>query len=130
MDEKLNAALKGIYDSLTDEQKEKAKACRTMEELTALAAKEGIELPEEALDMVAGGYPVIAPPDCPYCKNVDAWSLGQSTTITPAGESGKVSVNVFVCNSRNRTFYYSKEKKKYYDDTYQPMSKPSSSSGC
>ena len=55
MDDKLNAALKGIYDSLTDEQKEKAKACKTMDELTALAAKEGIELPDEALDMVAGG---------------------------------------------------------------------------
>ena len=55
MDEKLNAALKGIYDSLTDEQKAKAKACKTMEELTALAAKEGVELPDEALNMVAGG---------------------------------------------------------------------------
>ena len=55
MDDKLNAALKGIYDSLTDEQKEKAKACKTMDELAALAAKEGIELPDEALDTVAGG---------------------------------------------------------------------------
>ena len=55
MDDKLNAALKGIYDSLTDEQKEKAKACKTMDELTALAAKEGVELPDEVLDAVAGG---------------------------------------------------------------------------
>ena len=55
MDNKLNAALKGIYDSLTDEQKAKAKACKTMEELTALAAKEGIELPDELLEGVAGG---------------------------------------------------------------------------
>lgn len=55
MDDKLNAALKGIYDSLTDEQKEKSKQCKTMDELTALAAKEGIELPDEVLDAVAGG---------------------------------------------------------------------------
>ena len=55
MDEKLNAALKGIYDSLTDEQKAKAKACKTMEELTELAAREGVELPDEMLDAVAGG---------------------------------------------------------------------------
>lgn len=55
MDEKLNAALKGIYDNLTDEQKAKAKACKTMDELTALAAKEGVELPDEVLDAVAGG---------------------------------------------------------------------------
>ncbi len=29
MDEKMNEALKGIWDSLTDEQKEKAKQCKT-----------------------------------------------------------------------------------------------------
>ncbi len=57
MDEKLNATLKGIYDSLTDEQKAKAKACKSMDELTALAAKEGMELPDEALEGVAGGSP-------------------------------------------------------------------------
>ena len=55
MDVKMDAALKGIWDSLTDEQKEKAKNCKTMDELTALAAKEGIELPDEVLDAVAGG---------------------------------------------------------------------------
>ena len=55
MDEKMNAALKGIFDSLTDEQKAKAKACKSMDELTALAAKEGIELPDEMLDAVAAG---------------------------------------------------------------------------
>ncbi len=55
MDEKLNAALEGIYDSLTDEQKEKAKACKTFDELTELAGREGIELPDEALDAVSGG---------------------------------------------------------------------------
>ena len=49
------AALKGIYDSLTDEQKEKAKACRTMDELMAFAGKEGLELPDEVLDAAAGG---------------------------------------------------------------------------
>ena len=55
MDDKLNTSLKSIYESLTDAQKEKAKVCKTMEELTAFAAKEGIELPDEALDAVSGG---------------------------------------------------------------------------
>lgn len=56
MNEKnLNEALKGIWGSLTDEQKAKAKGCKTMDELTALAGKEGVELPDEALDMVSGG---------------------------------------------------------------------------
>ena len=66
MDEKLNAALKGIYDSLTDEQKAKAKACKTMDELMALAGKEGIELPDEILDVVAGGSWVSLIPTCDF----------------------------------------------------------------
>ena len=56
IDPKLQEALKGIWNSLTDEQREKAKACKTMDELTALAAKEGVELSDELLDAVAGGY--------------------------------------------------------------------------
>ena len=55
MDEKLNAAVRGICDSLSDEQKEKAKVCKTMDELKTLAGEEGIELPDEVLDAVAGG---------------------------------------------------------------------------
>ena len=55
---KLNELLRGVWDSLTEEQKEMAKVCKTPEELMNLAGKEGIELPGEALDAVAGGYPV------------------------------------------------------------------------
>ena len=68
MNEKLNAALKSIYDSLTDEQKEKAKNCKTMDELMALAGKEGLELPDEALDAVSGGCDVSG---CKYdCEEI------------------------------------------------------------
>ena len=56
MDEKLKKELLEIYDSLSDEQKEKVKECKTMEEVSAFAAKEGIELPDEMLDEIAGGY--------------------------------------------------------------------------
>ncbi len=55
IDSKLQELLNGIWASLTDEQKEKAKACKTLNELIKLAGKEGIELPDEALDMVSGG---------------------------------------------------------------------------
>ena len=47
--------MKSFFESLTDEQKEKAKQCTTMEELTEFVTKEGIELPDEMLDAVAGG---------------------------------------------------------------------------
>ena len=64
MDEKLNAALDGIYDSLTDEQKKKADNCKTLDELKLIAGKEGIELPDEVLDTVAGGCdPGLPKPD-------------------------------------------------------------------
>ena len=57
-DKKTAELLKGIWDSLTEEQKEKAKACKTADELVKLAASEGIELPDELLDAVAGGVVV------------------------------------------------------------------------
>ena len=55
MNKNLNDMLKSIYDSLTDEQKEKAKQCKTMDELMLLAGEWGVELPDEVLDAVAGG---------------------------------------------------------------------------
>ena len=55
MDEKMKEVMKGIYENLTDEQKEKAKQCKTTDELMTLAGEWGIELPDEALDAVSGG---------------------------------------------------------------------------
>ena len=43
------------FEDLTDEQKAKAKACTSPEELLALAKEEGYELNDEELDAVAGG---------------------------------------------------------------------------
>ena len=51
----LTGALKGVWDSLSDEQKKAARACESMDELAAFAGKAGIELSDEALDAVAGG---------------------------------------------------------------------------
>ncbi len=55
MDEKMKEALKSVYNNLTDGQKEKAKACKTYEELMDFAGKEGIELPDDLVETVAGG---------------------------------------------------------------------------
>ena len=46
---------------MTDAQKEKAKACRTMDDFLKFAGEEGIELPDEALNSVAGGVLPIDP---------------------------------------------------------------------
>jgi len=54
-EKKMSELLKGVYDSLTDEQKEKVKGCKTLDEFLALAGKEGVELPDELLDAASGG---------------------------------------------------------------------------
>ena len=54
-DRKLNEQLNKALAFLTEEQKEKAKACKTAKELLDYLSAEGVELPDEALDKVAGG---------------------------------------------------------------------------
>ncbi len=60
MDEKLKEAMKGVFDKLTDEQKEQAKTCKSMDDFMKLAGEWGIELPDELTDAVAGGMPINA----------------------------------------------------------------------
>ena len=43
------------FDDLTDEQKARVEACKTTEELIALAKEEGVELSDEQLNSIAGG---------------------------------------------------------------------------
>ena len=63
--------IRKIADSLTDEQKEKAKACKSAEELLALVGKESIELPDEMLNAVSGGCDEDeeeSPESCKVCQ--------------------------------------------------------------
>ena len=43
------------YKDLTPEQQEKLKACKTPEEILALAAEEGYELSDEQIESISGG---------------------------------------------------------------------------
>ena len=43
------------FEDLTPEQQEKAKACKTADELVEHAQVEGIELSDEELNSIAGG---------------------------------------------------------------------------
>ncbi len=54
-DRKLNELLNKALASLNDEQKKKAKACKTAKELLDLLTESGVELPDESLEKVAGG---------------------------------------------------------------------------
>ena len=44
------------FADLTPEQQEKARACKTPEDILALAETEGYELSEEELEGVSGGF--------------------------------------------------------------------------
>lgn len=43
-------------NGLTDEQKAKARACNTPEEMLALAKEEGYELSDDQLEGISGGW--------------------------------------------------------------------------
>ena len=47
---------KEIYDNLSEDLKAKVTSCKTADELIALAKTEGIELTDEQLDFISGGY--------------------------------------------------------------------------
>ena len=44
------------FDDLTPEMQEKARACKTPEDVLALAKEGGIELTDEQLEAVSGGW--------------------------------------------------------------------------
>lgn len=57
-----------VFDNISDELKEKAKACKTPEEVLELAKTEGYELSEDELDAVVGGRANTLEWGCePYC---------------------------------------------------------------
>ena len=93
MEEKKTAEiLKGIWESLTEEQKEKAKTCKTAEELARLAASEGIELPDEALDAASGGVVVkILGPNTFSSFNADGDYIDNFRTLEEAKASARAA---------------------------------------
>ena len=58
------------FEDLTPEQQEKARACKTPEELMALAKEEGVELSGEQIEAISGGYVWSCSDDCSWqCMN-------------------------------------------------------------
>ena len=47
---------KELYESLSDDLKAKVANCKTADELMELAKSEGLELTDEQLDAISGGY--------------------------------------------------------------------------
>ena len=58
----MNEKFEKYIKDLSPELQEKARQCKTKEELDAFIAENEIELPEDALEMVSGGF---CTGDCP-----------------------------------------------------------------
>ena len=52
------------FEEMTPEQQEKALACKTPEEMLALAREEGYELSDEELVMISGGGNWVCKEEC------------------------------------------------------------------
>ena len=74
-------------EHVSPELRAKAEACETPEEVFKLAKEEGIDLPDEALDSIAGGW---KSQTCPKCgsKNIRRAGnkLGAQTECRDCGE--------------------------------------------
>ena len=59
---------KELLKGLTDEQSSRVKACKSHEELLALAKEEGVELTDEQLNSISGGGLICSTSNnCPQC---------------------------------------------------------------
>ena len=69
-----------LLKGLTKEQIEKVKACKSQEELLALAKAEGIVLTDEQLEAVSGGGLCASTPTftCPKCGSTNVSAYNQT----------------------------------------------------
>ena len=66
----MNAEIRKFIDNMTEEQKALARKCKTPEEFMKLAQDEMIELSDEQLAMVAGGW---SESPCNYYDEIDIY---------------------------------------------------------
>ena len=70
--------LEKYVSELSPEMQEKARECRTMEELQAMLAENDVELSEDALAAVAGGCGT--PPKCKKCGTTKEYKSGREVS--------------------------------------------------
>ena len=71
-----------LLNGLSEEQIAKIRACKSSEELLALAKEEGVELTDEQLQVIAGGGKCQSTPEteCSQCGSKDI-KIKRQTTV-------------------------------------------------
>ena len=64
----MNEIFEKYIEGLSPELQEKARQCKTKEELNEFIAENDLELPEDALELVSGGCGTSTPKPKYYCK--------------------------------------------------------------
>ncbi|MBO6140630.1 MAG: hypothetical protein J6O40_02455 [Ruminococcus sp.] len=110
----MNAQFEKYIESLSPELQEKARQCKTKEELNAFIAENEIELPEDALEMVSGGCSYsndkldqgdLVDLYCPNCKTqLRYWDMA-------AGTLAMVIYSRYYCEKCNDGLWYVKNGK-------------------
>lgn len=63
-------------EDLSPELREKAKACKTADELLSLAKEEGVEIPDAELAGISGGYSAGGECNSDHCSTQTASDFG------------------------------------------------------
>ena len=80
----MNEKFEKYIEGLSPELKEKARECKTKDELMQLAAENGLEIPEDALEAVAGGC---------FTSKTETWVCNACNSSMREEESGYPRVN-------------------------------------
>ena len=91
-----------LLKGLSEEQIAKVKACKNQEEILKLAKEEGIELTDEQLEAVNGGFctpdgNINNPRECPICHHTN-------TKLTGEYDMGKRAWDTYWCQNCNREY--------------------------
>ena len=81
---------KELLKGLSEEQIKKVEACKSPEEIIALAKAEGVELTDEQLEAVSGGGCLNKTTKCPECGSKDV-KVTQEEDDLPGGFKSNVT---------------------------------------
>ena len=102
MNEKINAFL----NELPEELREKAKTIKTQEELMEFLSDNDVELPEDALDAVAGGCGSSQPSPTSEVFKGECPDCGGDLNGYEIDEIDRQPITRARCPKSNKTYYY------------------------